>query len=596
MCGIAGITFKKKFDVVKKEKFKVLVETFQQTRGPDDFNELKIDEKSYFFHNRLSIIDLEHAKQPMEDENGIIVFNGEIYNYESIKDNNISYCYKSDTEVLLKGFLKDNTDFLHKTNSMFGFGIYKKEDKSIILGRDRIGIKQIYYIDNDEVFAFASTIKPLVMFSNKELNKNNLWKFYQNRAFKAPETIFEDIKELESGSILEYDTLTNKIISNVKWWERDTPSNILQNEDEIIDELESLLHSSIKDRLVADVPIGAFVSGGVDSSMIAAIASQYNPELEIFTVSMNDKKYDESEYARAIANKYNLNYHEIVLTGNEFLNELDRWVDMQDDIVANPSSLPLNILAMKARDNGYKVMLAGEGADEILGGYASYSRFMMAKKLYKYLSFLKPISGILSATFTDSRKRFFMQNALSNPSFYGTALLFEPHIIYEMLNKRVEDTGIHELGYALDLDIRDRVANDLLTSNGDRATMNASIESRVPFLSHQLVNFTAKIDQSYFIHKGQTKYLLKKLAEKYIPYENIYRKKVGFEMPLSDWFKNELKDLFLELIETSVQKNIIDISVIENLYDMHTKGKIDASGKLFAFMTLELSYRRLVKI
>ena len=595
MCGIAGVFFKKNTNIEQKENFKKLVTKEQFSRGPDDFNEKKINENLYFFHNRLSIIDVEDAKQPMEDDNGVLTFNGEIYNYQSLKYPNTKYLYKSDTEVLLKGFAKENIEFLKKTNSMFGFGFYSKKDNIITLSRDRIGIKQIYYINNDEVFAFASTIKPLVIFSNKKLNVKALGEYYLNRAFKAPNTIFEDIKEINSGSILTFDTNNKKIDKITKWWERDNLKNLLINENEVIEELDKLLHSSIKDRLVSDVPVGAFLSGGVDSSLITAIASQYNPKLEAFTVSMKDKRYDESTYAKAITDRYNIKYHQIELDGREFIDEIDNWIDMQDDIVANPSSLMLYKIASLARNNGYKVMLAGEGADELFAGYGSYKRFDILYKLHKYMKIFKPLSLPISNIFkTNSRKKFIIENILNSPSHYGESMMFEPHLIKELLNQEIEKKEIHTVKEALDMDIKDRIPNDLLPSNGDRATMGASIETRVPFLSHQIVNFSAKIDNSLFLKDKESKYLLKKLATQYIPYNNIYRKKVGFEMPLKDWLRNELKDTLYQLIDTSIQKDIININILKSIFQAHLEKRVDASGKLWTFMALELSYRHLI--
>jgi asparagine synthase (glutamine-hydrolysing) len=597
MCGIAGVYYKKNINRIQKEKFKNFVQEFQYNRGPDDFNEKQINDRLFFFHNRLSIIDVEHAVQPMEDANGVLAFNGEIYNYQSLRYKDESYVYQSDTEVLLKGFFREGVDFLHQTNSMFGFSFYDKKSSKVTLCRDRMGIKQLYYIDNDEVFAFASTLKPLVIFSQRKLNSGALWGYYLNRAFKAPDTIFEDIKELEAGSILEFDTDKKEIVKKEKWWSRDTLSNTFFDEKEVIETLDKLLHQSIKDRLVADVPVGAFLSGGVDSSIVTAIASEYNSNIEAFTVAMEDKRYDESSYAKAITKKYNLRYHQVVLTGQEFLDDMQKWVSMQDDIVANPSSLMLHKVASLARDNGYKVMLAGEGADEIFAGYASYKRFLLSKETYKYLKFLKPFASPISDLFkADSRKKFFVQNLLSNPAFYGTANIFEPYMIEKMLGYHMEKVETISLKHALDRDIKDRVPNDLLTSNGDRATMGASIEARVPFLAHQIVNFGASIEDSLFTKGGEMKYLLKKLSEKYIPHENIYRKKVGFEMPLADWMRCEFKDTMNELIETSVQRDVLDIEMIKSLFNAHLEHKIDASSKLFAFMSLDLSYRDLNKI
>ncbi len=597
MCGIAGVYYKKRVNASQKERFKTLVRTSQHQRGPDAFGHKRIKDNFDFYHNRLSIIDLEHAAQPMEDEQSIIVFNGEIYNYKILKDPHENYKYDSDTEVLLKGFAKHKFDFLHQTKSMFGFAHYDKHEEKLTLCRDRIGIKQVYYIDNDEVFAFASTITPLTLFSQKNLNKDVLWGYYLNRAFKAPETIFDDIKELEAGSFITFDTQREYISKQEKWWQRSKLQNSQQDENTVLEDIESLLHTSVKERLVADVSVGSFLSGGVDSGLITAIAAKYKPNLEVFTVAMEDPAYDESAYAKAIAKRYNLRYHEVMLTGREFVDEMQSWITMQDDIVANPSALMLHKLAQLAQHNGYKVMLAGEGADELFAGYASYKRFLYAKEAYKYIGLLKPFAKPISKLFaSDSRKAFFVYNLLSNPRFYGTAQLFEPPLIEKLLHHQVVQSEAMTLKEALDRDIKDRVPNDLLTSNGDRAAMGASIEARVPFLAHELVEYTASIDETLFVQNKQMKYLLKKIAQKYIPHENIYRKKVGFEMPMNRWLRDEFKEIMMDLIANSVQKDVLDIGVIEALYKDHLSGKIDAGGKLFAFMSLELSYRHLSRI
>jgi len=596
VCGIAGIYYKKSIDLEQKNRFRELVLSYQHSRGPDAFNELKIQENLFFFHNRLSIIDVKHAAQPMEDEDGILTFNGEIYNYESLRERDIPYQYKSDTEVLLKGFSKHGRAFLHQTNFMFGFAYYDKQTESISLYRDRIGIKQLYYIDNDEVFAFASTLKPLVLFSQKNLNTKALWGYYLNRAFKAPHTIFDDIKELEAGRCLMFSTKKNKVIKVEPWWTREHATETMTDENEVLERLDYLLHQSIKDRLVADVSVGAFLSGGVDSSLITAIASQYHPDIEVFTVAMGDQRYDESAYAKGIAQQYGLRYHETKLSGKEFLNDIQRWISMQDDIVADPSSLMLNTIASLAQKHGYKVMLAGEGADELFAGYGTHKRFLLSKQAYRYLKVFKPLSSSIANLFKgDSRKKFFIQNLLSDPAFYGAANIFEPYLIEEMLGQHVEKVATPNIKYALERDIKDRIPNDLMTSN-DRATMGASIETRVPLLAHQLVNFTASIDHRLFTKNATMKYLLKKLAENYIPHKNIYRKKVGFEMPLSDWIKVEFKEMLQELIENSIQREILDINVIKILFHYHINGKINATAKLFAFMALELSYKHLKEI
>jgi len=333
MCGIAGVYFKKQVKYERLTKFRELVKIYQYKRGPDFFGEMQVTSKFFLFHNRLAIIDVNRALQPMSDNEGVIVFNGEIYNYKDLKYSDVAYKYDSDTEVLLKGLNKEHIKFLHKTISMFAFGYYNKISKKFLVARDRIGIKQVYYVNTEDVFAFASIIIPLLVFSKRELNVEALWQFYQNRAFKAPETIFKDIKLLEPGMYIEIDTRTTSILRK-RWMRRDSLKNKFKNEYDILESVECLLNESIQNRLVSDVPVGAFLSGGVDSSTIVALSSKYYPEMDVFTVSFRDKQYDESQYAKKVANRYGLKYNEIKLDCNSFLNTIEDWIQVQDDIVA----------------------------------------------------------------------------------------------------------------------------------------------------------------------------------------------------------------------------------------------------------------------
>jgi asparagine synthase (glutamine-hydrolysing) len=598
MCGIAGIYFKKKTDFGLLNKFENLVRIKQEKRGPDEFNKLEILPNLFFFHNMLSIIDIGNARQPMSDERGVITYNGEVYNYKDLKYNNEVYIRKSDTEVLLKGLNAEYTEFLTKTNSMFGFGYFNKSTQLLTLCRDRIGIKPLYFINNNDIFAFASTITPLVIFSEKRLNHKDLWQYYLNRAFKAPATIFEDIFELPAASYLEFDIQNSRLIGIKKWWERQLLMERYSDENEVIDAIEQLLKDSIKNRLVADVPVGLFLSGGVDSSLIAALTSKQTSNLNAFTVSFYDKKFDESIYARSICNSFEINYNEIKVNANDFLNSIDKWITIQDDIVADPSALLLYKLSEFASSLNYRALLAGEGSDELFGGYNSYKYFTWSQQIYN--TFGKPMlfKKQLSSVFKNNSKKFnFLANSLNKPAFYGTAMIFEPHLLAQLLTDYNDETPIkaYDLKNAMDIDIKDRLQNDVLTRS-DRSTSGTSIELRVPFLAHQLVDYSAAISTGSFMKNRVQKYLIKKLASKYINPDIIYRKKVGFDLPLQKWISNDLKELMSDTINDSIEKDFIDIDVINKCFDLHINKNIDHSSKLWAFLCLELSYKYLIKI
>lgn len=598
MCGIAGIYFKKNINYDLLNRFEQLTKTKQHKRGPDEFNKLQVLPNLFFFHNMLSIIDVGNAKQPMDDERGVITYNGEVYNYKDLKYTAEKYEKKSDTEVLLKGLNNEYIEFLEKTNSMFGFGYFNRAKQLITICRDRIGIKPVYFVDNDDVFAFASTITPLVIFSNKELNQEKLWQYYLNRAFKAPATIFNDIFELPAASYLEFDIVKNRTSEIKAWWQRQEINELYNDENEITLRIEELLSDSIRNRLVADVPVGLFLSGGVDSSLVAALTAKQTSNLNAFTVSFHDKKFDESIYAKRVCAKYDINYNEIKVDASEFVNSIQKWIEIQDDIVADPSALLLYKISEYANSLNYRALLAGEGSDELFGGYNSYKYFNLSNRIYNTIGRKLPFKKIAASFVKNNSKKYhFLQNSLNKPTFYGTAMVFEPHLLTELIKnyKNHYAYKAYDLKTAMDLDIKDRLPNDILTRS-DRSTSGTSVELRVPFLAHQLVDYSAGISQQLLMKNNTPKYLIKKVAAKYLDNDLIYRKKVGFDLPIKDWISNELKDMTASSINDSIQKDYIDMKIIERCFQLHINKGFDYSSKLWAFLCLELSYKYLSSI
>ena len=366
----------------------------------------------------------------------------------------------------------------------------------------------------------------------------------------------------------------------------------------MIDNIERLLIDSIKNRLVADVPVGLFLSGGVDSSLIAALTSKQTNNLNAFTVSFYDGKFDESSFAKRVCKKYGISYNEIKVNANDFLDSINNWITIQDDIVADPSGLLLYKISEYANSLNYRALLAGEGSDELFGGYNSYKYFNWSQSVFNSFGENLPFKkGIVSLFKNDSKRYNFIYNALNKPAFYGTATIFEPHLLVQLLADYNDENPIKvfDIKHAMDLDIKDRLPNDLLIRS-DRSTMGTSIELRVPFLAHQLVDYSAGISQKLLMKDKTPKYLIKKLAAKYLDHDLIYRKKVGFDLPLQAWISNELQGLMSDTINNSVQKDFIDIGVIKRCFDLHLNKNIDHSNKLWAFLCLELSYKHLSNI
>ena len=597
MCGIAGLFFKRKVDRDLAGAFAQVVQTHQRDRGPDDFEVLWVTDRLLFFHNRLAIIDPGRARQPMADEQGVITYNGEIYNFAELKLPGETYRLNSDTEVLLKGLNHKGIRFLDDTHCMFAFGHYHRRSGELCLARDRIGIKQLYYIETDEVFAFASTLKPLMLLSKGETDEDAVFDYYLNRAVKAPRTIFRDIRQIEAGHVLHFDTKRRQLAGIERWWSPSEVKRTRSDEVELIDEMDRLLRRAISYRLVSDVPVGLYLSGGVDSSLIAAIASETDSNLQAFSVSMADPRLDELRHAKLVAERYGLKHHVIVAEPHSFLADINDWALIQDDVVADPSALMLHQLSKIARDAGFKVMLSGEGADEIFGGYNAQFRYVMSRRYHGLFKGLRPAASLIDMMVAKNPKlRQFIHQLINGPSYCGVAAIFEPINLSRLLKRPFEPPrSVADLAEAIRLDLTDRLPNDLLTRT-DRATMGASIEARVPFLSHEIVNYSLGIDERLLINGHTQKYLLKKLAERYVPKSTIYRRKIGFDLPLADWLRGPLRPMVNDLIASSWQSELIDLGFVREIVGLHQVGTIDASDKLWAFMMLELNRNSLLEL
>jgi asparagine synthase (glutamine-hydrolysing) len=596
MCGIAGLFFKRKPDRGLAEAFTQAVELHQGDRGPDDFDARWVTDRLIFFHNRLAIIDPGRARQPMADREGIITFNGEVYNFAELKFPGETYRFASDTEVLLKGLNRQGTRFLERTHCMFAFAYYNYRSTELLLARDRVGIKQLYYIETNEVFAFASTLNPLMLLSAGETDEDAVFDYYLNRAVKAPRTIFRDIRQLEAGHLLRFDS-KRRVARIERWWSPSEFERSARDETEIVEEIDRLLRRAVNYRLVSDVPVGLYLSGGIDSGLIAAIASETASNLQAFSVAMPDSRLDESRHARAIAERYGLRHHVIDAEPQSFLNDIERWARIQDDVVADPSALMLYQLSKVARDAGFKVMLSGEGADELFGGYNAQLRYVLSRRYHGLFRPLKPGASLIDWMIAENSKlRQFVHQLITGPSYYGVAMIFEPVILNRLLRRPFEPPrSVADFAEAIRLDLADRLPNDLLTRT-DRATMGASIEARVPFLSHEIVDYSLGIDESLLINGHTQKYLLKKLAERYMPASSIHRRKIGFDLPLADWLRGPLRPKVDDLIESSWQGDLIDLDFMREIVDLHRVGTIDAADKIWAFMMLELNRRSLLEL
>lgn len=596
MCGIAGLALRKP-DSGLRDKFVRLSLEHLALRGPDAHGhetyrplpDVAVD----LIHTRLSIIDLSGGAQPMADAQGAIVFNGEIYNFREQRDPAFSYRTTSDTEVLLHALGAGGLPALNRMEGMFAFGYLDQTRKRLIIARDEFGIKPVYFYKDDERFAFASTLPPLMALSKKEINPDSLVEYYTSRGMRSSHTIFKDVIEVAPGYafVLDLETWT---LESLKWAEPRRLDPVRGTETELLDQLEQILDASVKRHLISDVPVAALLSGGIDSSLMTAFAARHTDHLAAFTIGFRDKTYDESQHAAAVAQRYGLRHHVMYCEDDEFIGLIADWPLIMDDAVANPSTVLLYALSRFAREAGYKVLLAGEGADEFFGGYHQQWRFAMARKLNPAARHFPVIAqGLEKLAPHRTRLVHAARLATGDCAFHGTSMIVEPWLAPELFAVPVGEAPFAKsLSEALLLDQGYRLPDDMLTA-ADRATMHASVEARVPFVTRTVANFAAGLEDRHLINGFSQKVILKKLARRHIPASCIDRRKVGFDLPLSRWFRTSLKERLLDALASTWQRDYFRPGALDKMIDWHLSGRTNIPDKLWAFYLLEHNVRAL---
>jgi len=583
MCGILGKINVKQNTITDTDFSEAL--NLMEHRGPDDWDIMKSNH-FVFGHRRLSIIDLDpHAKQPMISDCGnfVLTFNGEIYNYREIKEELVAKGYtfrtSSDTEVLLQSFIEFGIDCIQKLIGMFAFGIYDIENDLSYIVRDRLGIKPLYYYDCDEELIFSSEIKSILKLSpnQRKLDLNAVSSYLSFRYPILSNTFFEGIKSLTPGHYLK---IEKGEVKKVEYWDVSVHFK-KQTEDKgeeyYIEKLKDILQSSVKYRMIADVPIGSFLSGGVDSSVITALMSLNMKEpVKTFTIGFDEEGYNEFEYANLIADKYKTNHREIILSGKDYISAMEKLIEYKDAPLSVPNEVPLYLMAKELKKY-ITVVLSGEGADEIFGGYGRIFRSPHDYNRLKHLD---------SAELTEEEREEFLQNFVDKYfqtdfdseldhflNLYSyTSLEDKKQLLNSNINlDLIEETFKSKFNKYFDELEDDSYYNKMmfafekihivgLLHRVDTTTMATSVEARVPFVDHRLVEFAFEIPVKYKLkwnnetsesqsktlmsdaisEKFDTpKYILKKAYEDIIPNEVLYRKKMGFPVPLNNWFGGE---------------------------------------------------------
>ena len=596
MCGIAGYYSTK--NVFSESELRAMTD-FLAHRGPDAFGYYS-DDTVGLGHRRLSIIDLsDNANQPMHsnDNNYVIVYNGEVYNFREIAAElrqkfKTNFRTASDTEVILEAFAQYGCDFVTKLNGMFAIAIYDKLKKELYVFRDRIGIKPLYYFWDGNNFAFASELKALTKCSviPIELNRNGIYHFLHLGFIPAPQSIYQSIKKLDSGTWIK---ISKNNLESYRYWSinQQITKETISNEKEALVKLSDLLMSSVQYQIKSDVPFGVFLSGGIDSSLLTVNAVNLSGvKVNTFSIGFEENKYNESVYAKAVANHLGTNHHEFIVSYKNAIDLIDSIFNVYSEPFADSSAIPTLLVSKLAKEH-VTVTLSGEGGDELFLGYGSYK---WAKRLNNPLikMFRKSI-GKLLATSNDNYKRhenyfnypnenlqyshtlsqelnhfsleeinnFVTKEFQSHQGFNNTELLNNFGIEINHLRRNLnsmEKQAIFDLHFYLQ--------GDLLTKV-DRASMFYSLETRVPYLDHRIIEFSLNLSPDLKYKNGTTKYLLKEILYQYVPKKLFDRPKQGFAIPLEGWLKKELRFLIEEYLSERVIKqfNIVEYKYVENL-------------------------------
>lgn len=597
MCGITGYySFNNKF---REDELHQMTSALAH-RGPDAYGYFK-DEVVGLGHRRLSIIDLsDNANQPLYSANGryVMVYNGEVYNYREIAAElrqKFGHTLKtaSDSEVILEGYVNYGAEIVNKLNGMFAFAIYDKEKKELFVCRDRLGIKPFYYFWNGTDFAFASELRALRKVSSipADINQNSIYQFLHMGFIPAPQSIYQSIKKLESGSWMK---ISKNNLESHKFWSinKQVSEKVITNEKEAIVKLSDLLMSSVQYQIKSDVPFGVFLSGGIDSSLVTANAVNLSGvKVNTFSIGFEENRYNESVYAKAIANYLGTNHHEFIVSYHDALGLIEDVFEAYGEPFADSSSIPTMLVSKLARKHA-TVTLSGEGGDELFFGYGAYqwakrlnnpfikqlrlpiASFLQSfEKFSRHSNYFRYPSENLKYSHILSQEQYYFSMDEMNHLFTEDFLRIHGSTNTELLNsfgievdhlarnlKPMEKQAIFDLNIYLQDDLLAKV---------DRASMSFSLETRVPYLDHRIVEFALNLSPDLKFKNGTTKYLLKEILFQYVPKKFFDRPKQGFAIPLEKWLKNELRFLIDDyLSEEMISRfNIVNYNYVKQLKD-----------------------------
>ena len=605
MCGFCGFS-----DNIKKDKKKSIIKNMSDRiihRGPDSEG-FYVDDNVALGFRRLSIIDLKSGDQPIynEDKSIVVMFNGEIYNYKELKSDLIKLNHKfktnSDTEVIVHGYEEYGTDIFNKLRGMFGIIIYDKNKNELIGARDYFGIKPFYYYYDNELFMVGSEIKSFLSHPNfkKELNKKVLSLYLSYGTNHLTETFFKYTNKLKPGQYLIYKN------GEVNVYEYHKLEYKKENNDYsyYLNLVKETLESSIEYHKISDVEVGSYLSGGVDSSYVVSVAKPN----KTFTVGFDGKGFSEIEYAKSLSDHFNVKHFSKVISGDDFFDILPTIQYHCDEPSANVSTVPLYFLS-KLASNSVKVVLSGEGADEMFGGYNEYNDSKGEKIYLSIPLFIRKIIAkiVKPLPYFKGKNTIIKYGKDLSLRYYNKTEMFLPNEVNDILNKDYitnispfdlcksyhdEVKNENDILRKMYIDLNFWLPNDILLK-ADKMSMANSVELRVPFLDKEVWKLSSKIPTKYMVHNGETKYIFRDIAKKVIPDEWAKRKKLGFPVPFGNWL---MEEKYYKIVKSMFTKEFVstffDKEKINKMLDDHHNNILRNGKKIYTIYSFLIWYER----
>ncbi|PEF16913.1 asparagine synthase (glutamine-hydrolyzing) [Bacillus cereus] len=604
MCGYVGCLYNtaKRYSETEKIKFENMTNLLYH-RGPDDQGYFR-DEHVQFGFRRLSIIDLDAGHQPLayENERYILMFNGEIYNYIELREMLIKQgaCFstQSDTEVIVALYAQVKEECVNYLRGMYTFVIWDRQEKKLFGARDHFGIKPLYIAQQNDITFFASEKKSILhVMQDKGVNPTALQHYFTYQYGPEPETLTNDINKIEPGHYFIKEI--GKELEVYRYWKPYFNASDIKKEEHIR-AIRDVLYDSVKVHMRSDVPVGAFLSGGIDSSIIASIAKEINPNLLTFSVGFEHRGFSEIDVAKETAEKLGVKNYSVLVTPQEFMNEFPKIMWHMDDPLADPAAVPLYFVAKEARKH-VTVVLSGEGSDELFGGYNIY-REPNSLKMFSYIptsgrTVLKALSGVLKEGF---KGKSFLERGCTpiEERYYGNAKIFREEEKIKLIKSYNESVNYKDVTKPLYNEINDYddvskmqyidmytwLRGDILLK-ADKMSTAHSLELRVPFLDKEVFDVASKIPTELKIANRTTKAILREAVRGIVPDHVLDRKKLGFPVPIRHWLKDEMYDWALNIIKKSKTEHLIDKKYVLNLLEAHRTDKGDHSRKIWTVLT-----------